>query len=90
MKTLIKIELKRLLVAGIVYSVVNSAVSAPIVPVVKQAGAVHPICICGDCSLTLNRLIDQDSYTLPRMEEILHKVNGATVYSVLDLADAYL
>ena len=29
-------------------------------------------------------------YTLPRLEEILQKVNGAKIYSVLDLEDAYL
>ena len=29
-------------------------------------------------------------YTLPRLEEILQKVNGAKIYSVLDFEDAYL
>ena len=59
-------------------------------PVVKQKGALRPIRICGDYSLTLNRIIDRVSYTLPRLEEILQKVNGAKIYSVLDLEDAYL
>ena len=90
MKVMVEVELKRLLSAGIIYPVINPSVSAPIVPVVKQAGASRPIRICGDYSQTLNRLIDRDSYTLPRIEEILHKITGATVYSVLDLKDAYL
>ena len=90
MKTMIEEELKRLIAAGIIYPIDNPAISAPIVPVVKQSGASRPIRICGDCSLKLNRIIDRDSYTLPHLEEILQKVNGATVYSVLDLEDAYL
>ena len=56
MKMLVKIELKYLLAAGIIYPVTNPAVSAPIIPVVKQPGAVHPIRICGDYSL-INSLI---------------------------------
>ena len=84
MKTLFEVETKRLLAAGIIYPVSNPVVSAPIIPVVKQVGAARPIRICGDYLLTLNKLIDRDSYTLPRMEEILHKVNGATVNSILD------
>ena len=90
MKSMVETELKRLLAAKIIYPVSSPVISAPIVPVVKQAGASRPIRICGDYSLTLNKLIDRDSYTLPRLEEILHKVSGAQVYSVLDLADAYL
>ena len=50
----------------------------------------QPICICGDYSRTLNQLIDRDSYTLPRIEQILHRIAGAIVYPVLDLKDAYL
>ena len=90
MKAMVEVELKRLLAEGIIYRVENPIVSAPIVPVVKQIGAVRPIRICGDYSQTLNRLIDRDSYTLPRIEELLEKVAGATMYSVLDLQDAYL
>ena len=90
MKALVEQEIKRLLAAGIIYPVSQPTVSAPIVPVVKQVGATRPIRICGDYSLTLNRVIDRDSYTLPRLEEILNKIKGAIVYSVLDLEDAYL
>lgn len=90
MQSMVETELKRLLSAGIIYPIENPVVSAPIVPVVKQAGAARPIRICGDYSRTLNRFIDRDSYKLPRLEEILQKIAGATVYSVLDLEDAYL
>ena len=62
------------------YISTNPTISAPIVPVVKQVGASQPICICGDYTWTLNWLIDRDSYTLPHIEEILHKIAGTTVY----------
>ena len=90
MQSLVEAEIKRLLSAGIIYPVENPKVSVPIVPVVKQAGEVRPIRICGDYSQTLNRVIDRDSYQLLRLKDILQKVSGATVYSVLDLADEYL
>ena len=43
-----------------------------------------------DYSMTLNKVIDPDSYQIPKLEEIAKKVAGACVYSVLDLTDAYL
>jgi len=90
MKALVETELRRLLDENIIYAVENPTMSAPIVPVVKQAGAIRPIRICGDYSQTLNKIIDSDQYKIPKMEEILEKLPGAQVYSVLDLQDAYL
>ena len=49
-----------------------------------------PIRLCGDYSHTLNQIIDADSYTIPTLEQILHRIAGASRYSVLDLKDAYL
>ena len=90
MKGLVEQELQRLLNLGIIYSVENPTMAAPIVPVVKQKGATNPIRICGDYSLTLNKIIDPDQYCVPRLEEILEKVSSCKVFSVLDLSDAYL
>ena len=90
MKGMVESELQRLLKLGIIYPVENPVMAAPIVPVVKQAGATNPIRICGDYSLTLNKIIDPDQYSVPRLEEILEKVSSSKVYSVLDLSDAYL
>ena len=90
MKGMVETELQRLLKQGIIYPVENPMMAAPIVPVVKQAGASNPIRICGDYSLTLNKVIDPDQYCIPRLEEILEKVSSSKLYSVLDLSDAYL
>lgn len=90
MKGMVENELQRLLKLGIIYPVDNPTMAAPIVPVVKQKGATNPIRICGDYSLTLNKIIDRDQYCVPRLEEILEKVSSCKLFSVLDLSDAYL
>ncbi|PAA64507.1 hypothetical protein BOX15_Mlig000968g3 [Macrostomum lignano] len=90
MKSMVETELRRLLASGIIYSVKNPTVAAPIVPVVKPEGLVRPIRLCGDYSMTLNRLIDVDKYRFPKMEEILAKIPNAKFYTVLDLEQAFL
>lgn len=90
MKSMVETELRRMLDSGIIYPVENPCVSAPIVPVRKQEGALKPIRICGDYSCTLNRVIDPDAYRIPKIEEILEKIPNCRYYSVLDLEDAYL
>ena len=90
MKVLVENEIKRLLGESIIFPVKDPVMSAPIVPVVKQAGASRPIRLCGDYSKTINRVIDCDSYHIPLLEEILEKISGCEIYSVLDMTDAYL
>ena len=90
MKAIVETEILRLLKEDIIYPVQSPTMSAPIVPVIKEVGAKRPIRICGDYSVTLNKVIDPDSYRLPRLEEIMERISGAQVYSVLDLTDAYL
>ena len=69
----------------------NPTISAPIVPVMKQAGASHPTRLCGEYSCKkINKIIDRDLYRIPLLEEILQKIAHAGVYSVIDLEDAYL
>ena len=90
MKVLVENEIKRLLGEGIIFPVKNPIMSAPIVPVVKQAGASRPIRLYGDYSKTINRVIDCASYHIPLLEEILEKISGCEIYSVFDMTDAYL
>ena len=61
--------------------------ATPIVPVIKANGQV---CVCGDFKLTLNKWVQTDNYPLPRFEDIVAKLNGSQVFSVIDLRDAYL
>ena len=61
--------------------------ATPIVPVIKANGQVR---VCGDFKLTLNKWVQTDNYPLPRFEDIVAKLNGSRVFSVIDLRDAYL
>ena len=90
MKILVENELQRLLQNNVIYAVKNPTISAPIVPIVKQAGGSHPIHLCGDYRCTLNKIIDHDLYRILMLEKILEKIANAKVYSAIDLEDAYL
>jgi len=57
------------------------------VPVIKANGQVR---ICGDFKLTLNKWVQTDNYPFPRFEDIVAKLNGSTVFSVINLRDSYL
>ena len=85
MRIMVESELQRLLQRDVINSVDNPTIAIPIVPVRKQVGASNPIRLCGDYSCTLNKIIDPDSYRIPTLEDILAKVSGAKVYSVIDL-----
>ena len=61
--------------------------TTPIVPVLKPNGQVR---ICGDFKVTVNRYLDFTQYPLPQIEENFERFSGGTVYSKLDLPDAYL
>uniref|UniRef100_A0A5S6QT12 RNA-directed DNA polymerase n=1 Tax=Trichuris muris TaxID=70415 RepID=A0A5S6QT12_TRIMR len=61
--------------------------ASPIVCVVKPSGKVR---ICGDFKVTINPHVILDHHPLPRFEELIAKLNGGTLFSVIDLKDAYL
>ncbi|XP_011858351.1 PREDICTED: uncharacterized protein K02A2.6-like [Vollenhovia emeryi] len=80
-------ELDRLVSNGILTPVESSEWAAPIV-VVRKAN--NKIRICADYSTGLNQALIIDVHPLPNMEELLTKLRGNTIYSQLDLSDAYL
>lgn len=45
--------------------------------------------ICGNYKLTVNPEIISDWYPLPSLEELFASLSGATIFSKLDLSDAY-
>ncbi len=45
--------------------------------------------ICGDYRLTLNRSLLQQSCTTEEPEDVLHKLNGAKVFSKIDLQNSF-
>ena len=53
----------------------------------KKDGTIR---ICGDYKVTANLVAKQDSYPLPRVEDLFAKVSGGKIFSKLDLRHAYL
>ena len=87
LKEKIEQELARLQDDGMISPVRFSDWAAPIVPVVKNDGT---FCICGDYKVTVNLVAKQNSYPLPRVEDLFAKVSGGRIFSKLDLRHAYL
>lgn len=85
--TAVEIELDRLEQAGVLSKVEFSEWAAPIVAVKKSDGSV---CICADFSSGLNDALETNRHPLPLPDDIFATLSGGTVFSNIDLADAYL
>ncbi|KIH62534.1 integrase core domain protein [Ancylostoma duodenale] len=80
-------ELDRLLEMNVITPVTHSEWAAPIVCVRKSNGKLR---MCGDFSTGLNKALESFDYPLPVPEDIFATLNGGTVFSQIDLSDAYL
>ena len=80
----LKEHLQELLQRGVIKES-NSEFASPIVLVRKSSGALR---MCVDYR-KVNARVKQDAYPLPRIEETLEALSGATYFSALDLASAY-
>ncbi|CAK1589460.1 unnamed protein product [Parnassius mnemosyne] len=78
--------LEQLVADGILTPVDRSDWATPIVPVVKKDGKIR---ICADYKLTLNKVIEVDRYPLPRVEDLLVRLQGGQRFSKIDLSQAY-
>ena len=87
LKVQVEAEIDRLVKEGVIEPVQFSEWAAPVVPVLKRDGSVR---LCGDYKLTVNRAAKTDTYPLPRIEDLFASLAGGTVFSKLDLAQAYL
>lgn len=81
-------ELAELEKAEVIYRVRHSTWATPLVIVPKKNGS--EIRICGDYRVSVNKCIEVDHYPLPLPEDIFASLVGGTVFTVLDLAKAYL
>ena len=86
MREKVDAELDRLQKEGIISPIQNSPWAAPIVPVLKPDQSVR---ICGDYRLTANKVIRLDTYPIPRFDDLMVKIGGGSVYSKLDMSQAY-
>ena len=86
MRTVVEKELDRLATEGIIEPVKFADWASPIVSVLKADGC--PVRICGDFKL-LNQACKLDKYPLPKIDDLFVRVAGGTVFSKLDLSQAY-
>ena len=87
LKNKVELELNRLQQKGVISPVQHTEWAAPIVPVVKRDGTVR---ICGDFKVTINPVINIESYPLPRVEELFANLSHGKYFSKLDMSNAYL
>ncbi|XP_048485025.1 uncharacterized protein K02A2.6-like [Plutella xylostella] len=79
-------ELDRLQREDVIYKVERSDYGTPIVPVIKSNGSIR---ICGDYKVTINPLLKDYHYPLPRIEDLFATLGGGEQYTKLDLSNAF-
>lgn len=85
-KALIEKELDRLVEEKVIEPITASEWGTPIVSVIKSDNSLR---ICGNYKLTINKWLENVRYPLPRIEEIIEKLNGGIIFTKLDLNKAY-
>lgn len=83
----VEAEIDRLEQSGVLTKVEFSEWAAPIVAVKKSDGSIR---ICADFSSGLNDALETNRHPLPLPDDIFATLSGGTVFSNIDLADAYL
>jgi hypothetical protein len=69
----------------------NSMIDNGILVRVSRAKMASPIvCVCVDFKKTLSSALRTDYYPLPSLDEICQTLVGGKVFTILDLAEAYL
>lgn len=86
MREKIEKELDRLVNNGIIERVESSEWATPIVPVIKTNGDVR---ICGDYKVTVNPNLVVNRHPIPRVTDLLSKLENGRIFSKIDLAHAY-
>ena len=81
-------ELERLQKEGIISPVEHSQWASGVVPVGKRE--TNDVRLCGDYKMTINPVLREDKYPLPRIEDIFAKMAGGKRFIKIDLKNAYL
>jgi hypothetical protein len=71
---------------GVYTPVDQSEWASPQVIVVKENGSLR---LCGDYKVTVNQVLEKDPYPLPTVDELLAKLSGGSIFTKLDLAEAF-
>lgn len=79
-------EIDRLVHEGIIEPVQFSNWATPCVPVLKSDSTIR---LCGDYSRTTNLALKDESYPLPKIEDIFARLAGGKLFTKIDLSQAY-
>lgn len=85
-KSKIETQIKDLVAKDVLEQVDNADWGTPLVPIVKPSGDLR---LCGDYKVTINKHLFDFKYPLPRIEEVFAALQGGTLFSKLDLNNAY-
>lgn len=80
-------EIDRLLSMGVITKVDHSEWASPVVMLRKSNGKTR---LCVDFSCGVNAALEDCAHPLPLPEDIFSSLNGGTVFTTIDLSDAYL
>ena len=72
---------------GVIERVTSAVSAAPIVVVGKKDS--DEVRVCGDFSVTYNACANVETYPMPQIEDMHSALRGCTVFSVLDIKQAY-
>lgn len=79
-------ELDRLIKTDLLVPVESIEWATPIVPVVKPHKSIR---LCGDYKVTINKYMEVKRYPIPRVVDLMSVFQGAVVFCMLDLCQAY-
>ena len=79
-------ELSRLESEGIITAVRHAKWACPVVPVLKPDQSIR---LCGNYKLTANKAAKLDCYPIPNMRDLFSGLANMTIFSKLDLSQAY-
>ena len=87
MRSLVEVELDKLVDQGILTTVQHADWAAPIVPIMKADQ--KSVRICGDFKQTVNKASPIDKYPIPKIEDLFAKMAGGQKFTKLDMSQAY-
>ena len=86
LKTAVEMEIQRLENEGAWEKVTYSEWATPLVPIMKENGRVR---LCGDYKVTVNPNLQVAQHPLPNPKDMFAALAGCTVFSKLDLRQAF-
>ena len=85
MRSRVEEKLESMVADKILEKIEDSPWGTPIVPVLQG----EKLRICGDYKSTLNKVVETREYPLPSLEDCFTSVAGSTLFSVVDIKQAY-